>query len=133
MRAIAAETDMIVCGPNCQGIGNLFNGLAVNFSSALSEGQPKPCPVGIVSQSGLVGALIASDCIARSLGIGYLVSTGKEAGFERADAVAGMAEDERIRVVAGSGEVIRDMPRLDRKSTRLYSSHYFASRMPSYA
>lgn len=111
IRGICERTGMIVCGPNCQGIANLFNGLSVNFSTALSEGQPKPGPIGIVSQSGLVGALIASECMARSLGLGYLVSTGNEAGFEFADAVAHMADDPRIRVVVGYLEGIRDVAR----------------------
>jgi acyl-CoA synthetase (NDP forming) len=111
IRGVCERTGLIVCGPNCQGIANLFNGLAVNFSTALSEGQPKPGPIGIVSQSGLVGALIASECMARSLGLGYLVSTGNEAGFEFADAVAHMAADPRIRVVVGYLEGIRDVAR----------------------
>ena len=111
IRGIAARTGLIVCGPNCQGVANLFNGLAVNFSTALSEGQPRPGPVGIVSQSGLVGALVTSECMARELGIGYLVSTGNEAGFEFADAIAHMAEDDRIRVIAGYVEGIRDVGR----------------------
>jgi acyl-CoA synthetase (NDP forming) len=111
IRAICEATGLIVCGPNCQGIANLFNGLSVNFSTALSEGLPKPGPVGIISQSGLVGALIASECMARSLGLGYLVSTGNEAGFEFADAVAHMATDERIRVIVGYVEGIRDVAR----------------------
>ena len=111
IRAICEATGLVVCGPNCQGIANLFNGLSVNFSTALSEGLPKPGPVGIVSQSGLVGALIASECMARSLGLGYLVSTGNEAGFEFADAVAHMATDDRIRVIVGYIEGIRDVAR----------------------
>ncbi len=111
IRDICERTGLVVCGPNCQGIANLFNGLSVNFSTALSEGQPKPGPIGIVSQSGLVGALIASECMARSLGLGYLVSTGNEAGFEFADAVAHMADDPRIRVVVGYLEGIRDVAR----------------------
>jgi acetyltransferase len=111
IRAICEATGLIVCGPNCQGIANLFNGLAVNFSTALSEGQPDPGPAGIVSQSGLVGALIASECMARSMGVGYLVSTGNEAGFEVADAIDHMAEDPRIRVIAGYVESIRDVGR----------------------
>ncbi|MBR0670478.1 acetate--CoA ligase family protein [Neoroseomonas soli] len=108
---ICETTGLVVCGPNCQGIANLYNGLAVNFSTALSEGQPKPGPIGIVSQSGLVGALIASECMSRSVGLGYLVSTGNEAGFEIADAISYMAEDKRIRVITGYVESIRDVGR----------------------
>ncbi|MBV1795714.1 acetate--CoA ligase family protein [Siccirubricoccus sp. G192] len=118
IREIAARTGLIICGPNCQGIANLFNGLAVNFSTALSEGQPRPGPVGIVSQSGLVGALVTSECMARGLGIGYLVSTGNEAGFECADAIVHMAEDDRIRVIAGYVEGIRDAGRFREAAER---------------
>ncbi len=111
IRAICKSTGLVVCGPNCQGVANLFNGLAVNFSTALSEGQPTPGPIGIVSQSGLVGALIAAECMSRSVGLGYLVSTGNEAGFEFSDAIAYMAADSRIRVIVCYVEGIRDVRR----------------------
>ena len=111
IRDICARTGLLVCGPNCQGVANLFNGLAVNFSTALSQGHPRPGPVAIVSQSGLVGALVTAECMTRGLGIGYLVSTGNEAGFEFADAVAYLADDERIRVIVGYLEGIRDVGR----------------------
>jgi acetate---CoA ligase (ADP-forming) len=114
IRDLCNETGLVVCGPNCQGVTNLFNGLAVNFSTALSEGQPRPGPVAIVSQSGLVGALATAECMARGLGIGYLVSTGNEAGFEFADAVLYLAEDERVRVILGYLEGVRDVGRFRR-------------------
>ncbi len=118
MRELCASTGLVVCGPNCQGVANLFNGLAVNFSTALAAGHPQPGPVAIVSQSGLVAALLAAECMSRSLGIGYIVSTGNEAGFEFADAVAFMAEDPRIRVIAGYMEGIRDRDRFCRAAER---------------
>ena len=118
IRDICASTGLLVCGPNCQGIANLFNGLAVNFSTALSQGQPRPGPVAIVSQSGLVGALVTAECMTRALGIGYLVSTGNEAGFEFADAVAYLADDERIRVIVGYLEGIRDVGRFRQAAER---------------
>lgn len=118
IRDICARTGLIVCGPNCQGLTNLFSGLAVNFSTALSEGQPRPGPVAIVSQSGLVGALVTAECMSRGLGIGYLVSTGNEAGFEFADAIAYLADDERVGVIVGYLEGIRDMARFRQAAER---------------
>jgi len=118
IRDICARTGLIVCGPNCQGLTNLFSGLAVNFSTALSEGQPRPGPVAIVSQSGLVGALVTAECMSRGLGIGYLVSTGNEAGFEFADAVAYLADDERVGVIVGYLEGIRDIGRFRQAAER---------------
>ncbi len=118
IRDVCARTGLLVCGPNCQGVANLFNGLAVNFSTALSLGQPQPGPVAIVSQSGLVGALLTAECMTRALGIGYLVSTGNEAGFEFADAVAYLADDERIRVIVGYLEGIRDVGRFRQAAER---------------
>jgi len=111
IRDICLRTSLIVCGPNCQGLTNLFSGLAVNFPTALSEGQPRPGPVAIVSQSGLVGSLVPAECMGRGLGIGYLVSTGNKAGFEFADAVAYLADDERVGVIVGYLESIRDIGR----------------------
>ncbi|CAO3425932.1 acetate--CoA ligase family protein [Azospirillum doebereinerae] len=109
LRRVARDSGMILCGPNCQGVANFHNGLVLNFTSALM-GEPVPSGgIGLVTQSGLVGGLIVTDCLKRGLGIGYLASTGNEAGMTLADAIGHMARDPRVRVIAGYVEQVRDM------------------------
>ena len=55
---------------------------------------------------------MATECVRRGLGLGYLVSTGNEAGIDFADAAAYLARDHRIRVVAGYLEGVRDADKL---------------------
>lgn len=109
LRRIGGETGMILCGPNCQGTANFHNGLVLNFTSALMGERVPAGSIGLVTQSGLVGGLIVTECLNRGLGIGYLSSTGNEAGMTLSDAIGHMARDPRIRVVAGYVEQVRDM------------------------
>ncbi|MGF7174754.1 acetate--CoA ligase family protein [Azospirillum doebereinerae] len=109
LRRIGHETGMILCGPNCQGTANFHNGLVLNFTSALMGERVPAGSIGLVTQSGLVGGLIVTECLNRGLGIGYLSSTGNEAGMTLSDAIGHMARDPRIRVVAGYVEQVRDM------------------------
>ena len=82
------------------------------FSSELGCEDVAPGPVGFVSHSGIFGGIMATECVRRGLGLGYLVSTGNEAGIDFADAAAYMARDHRIRVVAGYLEGVRDAGKL---------------------
>lgn len=118
LRRIATETGLMVCGPNCQGIANFFDGAVVNFSSALGGGLLKPGNVGIVAQSGMFGGLIIAECLRRGLGVGYLVSSGNEAGMLFSDAVDFMASDPAIKVIAGYLEAIRDIDAFRRAAAK---------------
>ncbi|MGH8245178.1 MAG: acetate--CoA ligase family protein, partial [Gammaproteobacteria bacterium] len=118
IREIAAGSGLIVCGPNCQGVANFSNGMVVNFSSSVSVAPVLPGNVGIISQSGLIGGLMVLECRARELGVGYLVSTGNEAGMQFSDAVSYMADDPDIKVIAGYLESIRDIDAFRRAATR---------------
>ncbi len=111
LRRLAAGQTLI-CGPNCQGVANLFEGMVANFSSSFQSLMVEPGPVGFVTQSGLFGGIMVHECRARGLGLGYLVSTGNEAGVQFADVVGELVADPRIRVVGGYLEGVRDGERL---------------------
>ena len=108
LAALAGSRGTLVCGPNCQGVANLLDGMNANFSSALAEPGLRAGPVGFVSQSGLFTGILPAEFRRRGLGLGYLVSTGNEAVVDFADVLAFMARDERVRVVAGYLEGVRD-------------------------
>ena len=110
LRAIAEQSGLIICGPNCQGPANFFNGAVLNFTSALMRERIGSGNIGLVTQSGLVGGLMVTSLSERGLGIGYLVSTGNEAGMTLSDAIRHMAGDDQVRVIAGYVEQVRDLP-----------------------
>ncbi len=109
----AAAGEMVICGPNCQGVANFHDRVVSNWTSALGRDDMVAGPIGFVSQSGLFGGLIAAKCIERGLGLGYLVSSGNEVVLDFADVLAHMAADPRIEVVAGYLEGVRDGRKLE--------------------
>ncbi len=112
LRELVKSGNSVLCGPNSQGIANFLDHTVAYFSSELGREDIAPGPIGFVSHSGIFGGIMASECIRRGLGLGYLVSTGNEAGIDFADAAAYMARDDRIRVVAGYMEGVRDAGKL---------------------
>ena len=104
---IARRGGVRILGPNCVGMLNSFEGVAATFSEYL-EGPTPTGPVGFVSQSGAFGTGIAALARLRGIGVGLYVNTGNEADLDFADAIAAVAEDPRIRVVACYAEGIRD-------------------------
>ena len=112
LRDLVKTGNSILCGPNSQGIANFLDRTVAYFSSELGREDIIPGPVGFAGHSGIFGGIMASECIRRGLGLGYLVSTGNEAGIDFADAAAYMARDDRIRVVAGYIEGVRDAGKL---------------------
>ena len=112
LRALVAAGGSVLCGPNSQGIANFLDHTVAYFTSELGREDVSPGPIGFVSHSGVFGGIMATECINRSLGLGYLVSCGNEVGIDFADAAAYMARDPRIRVVAGYMEGVRNADKL---------------------
>ncbi|MBT3627185.1 MAG: acetate--CoA ligase family protein [Rhodospirillaceae bacterium] len=112
LRELIQSGGSVLCGPNSQGIANFLDSTVAYFTSELGREDVAPGPIGFVSHSGVFGGIMATECIQRGLGLGYLVSTGNEAGIDFADAAAYMAGDSRIRVVAGYMEGVRDAEKL---------------------
>lgn len=78
---IAAEHGMIIEGPNCLGLVNQVDGVALTFvetSAAPLRGAPG---IGIVSQSGAMACVLGTMLASRGLGVSYSVSTGNEAAI----------------------------------------------------
>lgn len=105
--AVARAGGLRLCGPNAVGVLNAFEGVTATFSEYLEE-PILPGPVGFVSQSGAFGTGIAALARERKLGLGYFVNTGNESDIDISDALRFFVEDERIHVVAGYLEGIRD-------------------------
>lgn len=106
LRQFALETGLLVCGPNCIGVANLPDRVAM-YSTALSPAN-QAGSVSVISQSGAICMGIAN---AARFGFRYLISTGNEAVLESADYIAYLASDLKTRVILAFLEGIRSPQR----------------------
>ncbi|WFU40721.1 acetate--CoA ligase family protein [Bradyrhizobium sp. CB82] len=99
------ETGLAVTGPNC--LGNLSAGdrLFTNIDDrvvTMDQGA-----VAIAGQSGAIVMAIRQALEDRGVGVGYMVTTGNEAGLETPDLMRYFAEDPSIRVIVVYLEGVR--------------------------
>jgi acetyltransferase len=100
------ETGMAVTGPNC--LGNLSAGekIFTNIDDRIVTMEAGP--VAIAGQSGAIVMAIRQTLEDRGVGVGYMVTTGNEAGLETPDLMAYFAADPSIRVIVVYLEGVRD-------------------------
>lgn len=100
------ETGLAVTGPNC--LGNLSAGekLFTNIDDrvvTMEQGS-----VAIAGQSGAIVMAIRQALEDRGVGVGYMVTTGNEAGLETPDLMSYFAADPSIRVIVVYLEGVRN-------------------------
>src|SRR5690348_13485701 len=100
------DTGMAVTGPNC--LGNLSAGenLFTNIDDrivTMEQGK-----VAIAGQSGAIVMAIRQALEDRGVGVGYMVTTGNEAGLETTDLMSYFAADPSIRVIVVYLEGVRN-------------------------
>ncbi len=100
------ETGLAVTGPNC--LGNLSAGerLFTNIDDRVVTMEPGP--VAIAGQSGAIVMAIRQALEDRGVGVGYMVTTGNEAGLETTDLMTYFAADPAIRVIVVYLEGVRN-------------------------
>ena len=76
---IAAEHGMLIEGPNCLGLVNHVDGVALTFVETAGVPLGGRPAIGIVSQSGAMACVLATTLAARDLAVSYSISTGNEA------------------------------------------------------
>jgi acetate---CoA ligase (ADP-forming) len=106
LQAVIAETRMAVTGPNC--LGNLSAGenLFTNIDDRIVTMEAGA--VAIAGQSGAIVMAIRQALEDRGVGVGYMVTTGNEAGLETPDLMAYFAADPQIRVIVVYLEGVRN-------------------------
>ncbi|MDT8758416.1 acetate--CoA ligase family protein [Sphingomonas psychrotolerans] len=115
---IAAESGMVVEGPNCLGMVNYAAGVPLTFVEApVLDLAGKPA-VGIVSQSGAMAVVLGTTLMAKDLGITLSVSTGNEAASGVEDYVEHLIGDPGTPVIAMIVEQFRDPGRFLTLATR---------------
>src|ERR1700738_3052554 len=100
------ETGLAVTGPNC--LGNLSAGerLFTNIDDRVVNNEAGP--LAIAGQSGAIVMAIRQALEDRGVGVGYMVTTGNEAGLETPDLMAYFAADPSIRVIVVYLEGVRN-------------------------
>jgi acetate---CoA ligase (ADP-forming) len=106
LQAAVHETGLAVTGPNC--LGNLSAGekLFTNIDDrivTMTQGA-----VAIAGQSGAIVMAIRQALEDRGVGVGYMVTTGNEAGLETPDLMRYFAEDPSIKVIVVYLEGVRN-------------------------
>ena len=96
---IAAEHGILIEGPNCLGLVNHVDGVALTFvetSPSQLAGRPG---IGIVSQSGAMACVLSVMLASRELGVSYSISTGNEAASGIEEFLAHLLGDPHTRVI----------------------------------
>ncbi|MGH8328010.1 MAG: acetate--CoA ligase family protein, partial [Steroidobacteraceae bacterium] len=96
---IAAEHGLLIEGPNCLGLVNHVDGVALTFVATPATPLGDRPGIGIVSQSGAMACVLSTMLAARQLGVSYSISTGNEAGSGVEDFLAHLLDDPHTRVV----------------------------------
>ncbi|WP_394442364.1 acetate--CoA ligase family protein (plasmid) [Sphingobium naphthae] len=97
---IAAQSGMVVEGPNCLGMTNFIDRVPLTFveTDAVPLGDRKG--IGIVSQSGAMACVLGTTLASRDLGLSFSVSTGNEAASGVEDYVDYLLDDHATQVIA---------------------------------
>ena len=100
------ETGLAVTGPNC--LGNLSAGEKLFTNIDDRAVTMEAGAVAIAGQSGAIVMAIRQTLEDRGVGVGYMVTTGNEAGLETPDFMAYFAADPSIRVIVVYLEGVRN-------------------------
>jgi acyl-CoA synthetase (NDP forming) len=99
---------MIIEGPNCLGLVNYVDGIALTFVETPAIALGARPGIAIISQSGAMAAVVAVTLAAKELGISYSISTGNEAASGVEDYVERLLDDDHTRVLALVVEQFRE-------------------------
>jgi len=108
LRDLAQRADMILCGPNCQGVVNLHEGATMSFTPGLERKVLQAGKIAFVTQSGAMGGSLFSNAMQQGIGFSYWISSGNEALLESADYMHYLVNDSKTRVILNYSEGFRD-------------------------
>ncbi|MFO1327177.1 MAG: acetate--CoA ligase family protein [Rubrivivax sp.] len=104
---LARPAGLRLLGPNCVGYMNYALGVIGTFGAASFTGKPQAPALGLVSQSGAVGAALA-QAQEHGLVLSHLLTCGNASDVDVADQVAYLAADPGCRAVACVFEGLAD-------------------------
>jgi acetate---CoA ligase (ADP-forming) len=105
----ARRHDIRICGPNTLGIISAPSTVVASFATSLDRTEHLlPGRVGLISQSGALGAFMHRQAQLQGVPIRHFVSTGNEADLTAGDYLRHIVEDEGTRAVGLYLEGVRD-------------------------
>jgi acyl-CoA synthetase (NDP forming) len=116
--ALARGAGIALCGPNCLGIVNYIDGIALTFSVQPRLPPPNAPGIAIVAQSGGLSSILRGALLTKHLPVSYAVSTGNEAVLGLADYIGFLIDDAATRVIAVFAEQIRQPQRFLAEAAR---------------
>lgn len=103
MLKAAKEYGIHVIGPNCQGVNYTANKMCATWPLVKTQG-----PIGIVAQSGTIGAAIELWAEKEGLGISCFAALGNKSDVSEVDFIEFFATDPNTKVIALNIEGIQD-------------------------
>jgi acyl-CoA synthetase (NDP forming) len=107
---VEAAGDLAAIGPNCYGLLNYVDGVAM-FASGFGGGRTKR-GVAIVAQSGNLALNLTQND--RSVPLSYVITAGNQAVLKLADYIEVLAEDAHVSAIALYIEGLTDVPGFSR-------------------
>jgi acetyl-CoA synthetase (ADP-forming) len=105
---ISGSTGMRLIGPNCLGLINVVNGMALTSARVLEVERLYRGAIGFVTQSGAVMLSVFNRAHDAGIGFSQLVSVGNQADLEVSDFFEHMIGDPVTRVICLHVEGLRD-------------------------
>jgi acetyltransferase len=101
LKELARIKNLRICGPNCIGLINFNNHIALSFSQLLEIDRLIPGNIGFISQSGALGGSLVNRALDNNIGLSYFISSGNEADLEVSDYIKHLVlHDENTKVIA---------------------------------
>jgi acetyltransferase len=109
IKELARTKNLRVCGPNCIGLINFNNHVALSFSQLLEIETLLPGNIGFISQSGALGGSMVNRAQDSKIGLSYFISSGNEADLEVSDYIKYLVlHDQNTKVIAAVIEGFKD-------------------------
>jgi acyl-CoA synthetase (NDP forming) len=118
VKEIVARTGLRLVGPNCLGLFEVNNGIALTYNTVEAKEPGSIGEVAIIGQSGGVLTTIWAEC--KELGVrpSHMVSTGNESDLTFEDFIEYLLEDPNVRTICCYIEAIRNPAKLIEVSQR---------------
>lgn len=123
LQELALKYDICVCGPNCVGIINFQDRVAMSFSQFLNVSQLIPGRIAFISQSGALGGSLLNRAQDHKIGFSHFVSGGNEAVLDSSDFIEYFIEDPGTDVVMALLEGVRNADKFLKAALRAQSAN----------
>jgi acyl-CoA synthetase (NDP forming) len=105
---LSRRTGMRLIGPNCLGLINVLNGMALTSARVLEVERLHRGRIGFVTQSGAIMLSVFNRAYDVGIGFSHLVSVGNQADLDLADFFEHMIDDPATEVICLHVEGLRD-------------------------